>query len=231
MSRTIIITLAIIAAMAASSVSASPLSAMSAEEVSVLLKTAPAKDAAHTDNATAHPVAVTARDMVMKVYGILDECGSMQECVNNTDAAINLVPELDEDALWLDPDTGYVLNYYGRQPEVSALAHFGNGPESPVSDFGYFFLFPYDRTRDENSANQQIDFTSVLLQEMHDLGIPMAMRDGDPAALFAAVGDYEGNLVDIRLLDDEGDNGSGRYILILSVEPGAFTDADIAYAE
>lgn len=217
--------------MAVSSVVASPLSAMSAEEVSVLLKTAPAKDAASTDNATALPVDVTARDMVMKVYGILDECGSMQECIHNTDEAINLVPELDEDALWLDPDTGYVLNYYGRQPEVSALAHFGNGPESPVSDFGYFFLFPYDHTNGGDRSAQQVDFTSVLLQEMYDLGIPMALREGNKDALFEAVGDYEGNLVDIRLLDDAGDGNSGRYILVLSVEPGAFTDADIACAE
>ena len=40
------------------------------------------------------------------------------------------------------------------------------------------------------------------------------------------MGDYQGSLVDVRLLDDRNSDGSGRYILILSVEPNAFTAAD-----
>ncbi len=196
---------------------------MNADEVDALLAAAPAKEAAAqpvssdassaeaanygSADAAAKALEITAQDMVGKVYGVLDHCNSMQECLDGTREALRLTPSEEDDDLWLDAADGYNLSYYGRTPDVSALARFGNGADAPVTDFGYFFIFPNEKN------SEQVDFTGTLLQEIHDLGIPMSVCESD-GALFAAVGDYEGRQIDIRLLD-----GPERYILILSVEP------------
>ena len=50
--------------------------------------------------------------------------------------------------------------------------------------------------------------------------------DTSADALFEACGDYNGNFVNVRLLDEKMGNSEGRYVLYLSVEPRAFTPAD-----
>lgn len=209
---------------------ASSFSTMSVDEVSVLLDAAPAKGAAGPNisilpGSAKTAVGLTAEDMVLKVYGVLDQCNSMQECMDQSRAR-HLTPEAEDDVLWLEPSGGYFVDYYGRYPRVSALARFADGPENPVSDFGYFFLFPYNGSDDKSSIDSQADFTSLFLQELTDMGVPMMTRAGDADTLFDAIGDYEGNMIDVRLLDDRRDDGAGRYILIVSVEPNAYTDAD-----
>ena len=214
---------------------ASSFSTMSVDEVSALLSrfdneavsdAASAKDAAVSDTTAIMilPVRLTAEDMVAKVYGVVDPESSKEECVARVRRALRLTPEEDEGVLWLERDGGYGINYYGLVPDVSAMARFENGDQS-VSDFGYFFIFPYSEGAKSRSIREQTDFCSSLLQEMYDIGLPMDLNTATDD-LFEAVGDYKGSLVDVRLLDDKHQDGNGRYILILSIEPKAFTPAD-----
>lgn len=217
---------------------ATSFSTMSVEEVSALL--AQAKDASDHTAASAKdaaasaseepvllPVSLTAEDMVSKVYGVLDTGLDKQGCVSEARRLLRLTPEEDHGALWLETDGGYSVNYYGMVPEVSAIARFG---DDKVSDYGFFFLFPYGSGDKHSSIRRQADFCGSLLQEMADIGLLMDLNTATDD-LFEAVGDYKGNFVDVRLLDEKGEGDSGRYILILSVEPGAFTAADDIVAD
>lgn len=208
-------------------------SAMSVEEVSTLLaqtetaaSAAFAKDAASSavSGIVALPVTLTASDMISKIYGVIDPEVSRQECIDQSRRTLRLTPEEEDGVLWLESDGGYRVNYYGLLPDVSALATF-NSESDRLNDFGYFFLFPYAASDKRESITRQADFCGTLLQEMADIGLPMDLNMATDD-LFEAVGDYNGNFIDVRLLDDKGENGEGRYILILSVEPNAFTEAD-----
>lgn len=231
-----LLTLALLAGFCLTSAAVS-FSAMTVEEVSALLSQAgqaaghasvSAKDTAGSAGAVVLlPVELTAEDLVTKVYGVVDPCVSKDECVRKSRELLRLTPEDDSGALWLETAGGYGVNYYGMIPDVSAMARFGN---EKVSDFGYFFLFPYNAGDRQSGIREQTDFCSSLLQEMTDIGLSMDLNT-ETDDLFEAVGDYKGSFVDIRLLDDRKDNGSGRYILILSVEPGAFTPADDVMAD
>ena len=231
-----LLTLALLAGFCLTSAAVS-FSAMTVEEVSALLSQAgqaagqasvSAKDTAGSAGAVVLlPVELTAEDLVTKVYGVVDPCVSKDECVRKSRELLRLTPEDDSGALWLETAGGYGVNYYGMIPDVSAMARFGN---EKVSDFGYFFLFPYNAGERQSGIREQTDFCSSLLQEMTDIGLSMDLNT-ETDDLFEAVGDYKGSFVDIRLLDDRKDNGSGRYILILSVEPGAFTPADDVMAD
>lgn len=231
-----LLTLALLAGFCLTSAAVS-FSAMTVEEVSALLSQAgqaaghasvSAKDTAGSAGAVVLlPVELTAEDLVTKVYGVVDPGVSKDECVRKSRELLRLTPEDDSGALWLETAGGYGVNYYGMIPDVSAMARFGN---EKVSDFGYFFLFPYNAGDRQSGIREQTDFCSSLLQEMTDIGLSMDLNT-ETDDLFEAVGDYQGSFVDIRLLDDRKDNGSGRYILILSVEPGAFTPADDIMAD
>lgn len=216
----------------------SSFSSMTVEEVSALLSragteadvaAASAKDAvADTTVIRELPLELTVADMVGKVYGVVNPDCSKKDCVAESRRVLRLTPEEDEGVLWLEADNGYRINYYGLVPDVSAMARFENGEEN-VSDFGYFFIFPYEGHAKADGVREQTDFCSSLLQEMRDIGLPMDLNTATDD-LFEAVGDYNGSLVDVRLLDDRHVDGDGRFILILSVEPKAFTAADNALA-
>lgn len=220
---------------AAAPAAASTFSTMGVEEVSELLSqvaapadylTLSAMDNAAKKGASTQ-VKLTAEDMVSKLYGVIDASVSKKECVRQSKELLHLTPEDDNDALWLETATGFGVDYYGMNPDVSAMARFGN---DQVSDFGYFFLFPYTASTKADSVREQADFCSSLLQEMMDMGLPMDLNTATDD-LFEAVGDYNGSLVDVRLLDEAGNGQGGRYILILSIEPNAFTPADDILAE
>lgn len=231
-----LLTLALLAGFCLTSAAVS-FSAMTVEEVSALLSQAgqaaghasvSAKDTAGSAGAVVLlPVELTAEDLVTKVYGVVDPGVSKDECVRKSRELLRLTPEDDSGALWLETAGGYGVNYYGMIPDVSAMARFGN---EKVSDFGYFFLFPYNAGDRQSGIREQTDFCSSLLQEMTDIGLPMDLNT-ESDDLFEAVGDYKGSFVDVRLLDERNESGSGRYILILSVEPGAFTPADDVMAD
>ena len=214
----------------AANVMAEPLSAMSSDDLVALLdlnaassesgKSADSAKESAVASECGTPVAVTAHDMMTKVYGVLDSNLPKENCRQGARAALALDPEEEFSSLWLDTDSGYAIDFRGMCPEVSAMARFDN---NDLSDFCFFFLFP----RDEENIGfgkrpEHGIFCGSLLQEMHDMGLE-AGADRDTDDLFNVLGSYEGNLVDVRLVDDtEGD----RYILIVGVEPGAFSAAD-----
>ena len=187
------------------------------------------------------PLALTAHDFITKVYGILDPRCSAEEAAASAQSILSIVPESDDYGLWLNPACGYSVSYFGMTPDVEATARFADGR---VSDFGYFFLFPYDCGGRAEANRQQSEFCGSLLQELHDMGLDISRtHDGD--AIFEVITDYAGNYVDIRLVEEymapDGVNtadalsaaiaasapdASGRFVLILSVEPDAFTEAD-----
>lgn len=211
-------------------------STMSVGEVSAMLAqagagsvstAASAKDAAVSAAGIQMPVSLNVRDMVTKIYGIISPDVSKQQCIDKVALLLQLVPDDDNGALWLENSNGYFIDYYSLMPEVSALARFD---DDRVSDFGYFFLFPYSASGKRESISHQTGFCGALLQEMEDIGLPMDLNTATDD-LFEAVGDYNGSFVDVRLLDEKNEGGDGRFILILSVEPGAFTAADDIVAE
>lgn len=219
-----------LSAMTASAVS---FSEMSGEEITALLadaseSSAAAKATVAPEHAVREiPVEVTAEDLVTKIYGVIDPSLSKQECSDQAFRILRLRPQEDNAALWLETSDGYGISYYGMRPEVSAMARFGG---ETLSDFCFFFLFPYQEDSKRECTRRQADFCGSLLQEMHDIGIPMG-RDSLSDDLFEASGSYKGNFVDVRLLEEQTADNEGRYILILSVEPGGFLPVDDIYAE
>lgn len=200
---------------------ATSFSAMGIGEISHLLsEAASAKDAARHEAGSetkALPVELTAPEMVAKVYGVVDPGVNRSECVDHTRRMLSLTPEEDEGCLWLDSDAGYRINYYGLVPETSAMARFDG---DALAEYCYFFLFPYEAGGKSIGVRNQADFCGTLLQEMYDSGLPMDLNTATDD-LFEAVGDYQGSLVDVRLLDEAMPDSSGRFILIVSVEPNA----------
>lgn len=231
-----ITTIAILLAALATASGQKTFSTMTVAEISALLdqvqprseagqQAVSAKDAAMpADSMIALPVDVTALEMLTKVYGFISPDVSKDECVRRSRQTIRLTPQDENGVLWLETGDGYRLNYYGLVPDVSAMARFGDDGGN-VSDFGYFFLFPYAGNNRREGMMKQTDFCGTLLQEMADLGLPMDLNTATDD-LFEAVGDYNGSFIDVRLLDDKSEDGTGRYILILSVEPNAFTATD-----
>lgn len=204
-------------------------STMSVEEISTLI------DMQGTSDSSIHsakeavteipvPVSLTAGDMVSKVYGVVDPNVCKDECVHQARTLLGVSPQEDVDALWLESADGFVVDYYGMRPQVSAMARYDNGSERKgVADYGYFFLFPYTSDTKASSISSQSEFCGSLLQEMYDSGLALDLNTATDD-LFEAVGEHNGSLVDVRLLDDKQQIGDGRFILILSVEPYAFTE-------
>ncbi len=209
---------------------AAPLSSMSSDDLVTLyeINSAASASGRTADSAkgsavaveSGQPVELTAHDLMTKVYGVVDSSLSEDECRRSVRSCLALEPQEDQSALWLDSADGYGVNYRGMQPEVSAMARYENGE---LSDYCFFFLFPMDEKDTRfGERSEQCEFCGSLLQEMHDMGMT-AGADRLTDDLFNVIGEYEGNLVDVRLI---GDAGSDRYILIVGVEPGAFTEAD-----
>ena len=227
--RSILVTAAV--GLSAMTVSAVSFSDMSNEEISALLADVSATAAAKATVAPEHtvmeiPVEVTAEDLVTKVYGVIDPSVSKHECSDQAFRILRLRPEEDNAALWLETSGGYGISYYGMQPEVSAMARFGN---ETLIDVCFFFMFSYQEDSKVECTRRQADFCGSLLQEMHDIGIPMG-RDSLSDDLFDVSGSYKGNFVNVRLMEEQTADSTGRYILILSVEPEGFMPVDDIYA-
>lgn len=247
MSKTLI-TIAFILVSATGSLTApaSTLRAMSGYEVNELLQSAPGADKATAPAAKASvspdniqqpfpSVNVTAHDLITKVYGFIDARSSRQDCIDRTRESINLTPQQVDNDFWLDSQDGYRLSYDGMSPRTAALARIGDNDS--VAEYCYFFLFPYSGNAKEAGTEAQAQFGGELLQELSDMDADWgADRNSDD--LFEVVGSYAGNLVSVRLLDEQqpgGDNSrpaasdpgtDGRYILMFIVQPGAFTPED-----
>lgn len=189
------------------------------------------------------PLNLTARDFITKVYGFVEDETTREGTVKASGRLCGLVPQEDEFGLWLNPECGYAVSYYGMTPDVEAMARF---EKERLSNYGFFFLFPYKEGMREDANRRQSEFTGCLLQELHDLGLVVSLNEATDA-IFDAVSDYEGNFVDLRLIEEVvSPDGSeypdkmsakceasamtpeskGRFILILNVEPGGFTVSD-----
>lgn len=209
-------------------VSALPLSAMTSEEVIDLLASMPAF--ATPGPMREMPLLLTADDMLTKVYGVLDSSLDKASLIKASETILDMSPTDDRACLWLDPSDGYGICYSGLKPDVSAMARFDR---DRISDFGFFFLFPYIKSKKHLAAKEQVLFCGSLLQEMHDMGAVLG-NDGDADSLFDVSGDYNGNFVNVRLIDDPGadpQDPEGRYIVFLSVEPTGFTLYDTITAK
>lgn len=169
------------------------------------------------------PLTLTARDFVTKVYGVLSPTVTADCAERETSRLIDLTPSADSTGLWLETADGYSVSYYGMTPDVSALARFGNGL---VSDFGFFFIFPYPPGRRDSALASQSEFCGLLLQELNDIGLDLQLNPMSDA-MFEATGRYDGNFVEVRLVEQLHDsNIGGRFIMMLSIEPGAFSPSD-----
>lgn len=192
---------------------------------------------ADTDKAICpgQPIHLNAEDMVTKVYGIVSHKLGRRDCANEVKRLINISPEVDQQALWLEGENGNLLEYNGMSPYCSAMAQFVPTEDSDpleagnerLLDYCFFFLFPYDGDSHAQATASQTEFCGALLQEMHDLGVDFGINPMSDD-LFQVNGPYAGNLVDMRLLDDPDGQ---RFILMLSVEPDAFTPADDILAD
>lgn len=229
----IIIVTATLFATTALGMASNSFSTMGVDEISALIdmhtgnspQAASAKEAVTTVSKRApQPVSLTAGDMVTKVYGVVDPKAGKEECVVRTRTLLSLHPQEDEGVLWLESADGFVVDYYGMQPCVSAMARYDT-PASGATDYGFFFLFPYTSGTRKQTIENQAEFCGLLLQEMADCGLMMDLNTATDD-LFEAVGEHCGSLVDVRLVDDRQTPDSGRYILILSIEPDAFKPDD-----
>lgn len=216
--------------------SASSFSAMPQEEVSALLLTRPvaaaaagvssAKDDTHvirTFSEVRNPFIVNADDLVSKVYGMVNTESSRSECINRVSTSCALTPYEEGERVWLDSADGYRLDYYGMEPEVTAMARFDS--DDRLAEYCYFFIFRGPAETKESINGEQAKFTGSLLQEMYDNGMVLGVNvESDD--LMEVVGSAGENLVDIRLMEDTAHPGFNCYILMLIVEPHAFTAAD-----
>ncbi len=163
------------------------------------------------------PENITAKDFITKVYGVFSPASTKDELCEDCKHVLHLMPAEDEMGLWLESSDGYQLSYYGQKiPDVSAMATL---EDDGIKDFGFFFIFPYTTESREIMNRRQAEFCGSLLQEMQDIGVILAAST--PAdALFEISGDYEGNSLEMRLIDETlSESGAGRYILYLSVDP------------
>lgn len=182
----------------------------------------------HSVQVQPRSVKVTAVDMIDKVYGVVDPSCGFEQAMKVVHDWLCMSPVADEYGVWLDAADGYSVEYYGMRPMVTAMAHYdANGD---VSDYSYFFFFPYNCDC-QDADDDQVNFCSVLLQELHDIGADMAQAV-NADAMFDVCGRYEDKLVQVRLVDEGAlaDSNDNRYVVSMMVEPGAFTSADDAPA-
>ncbi|MCM1290855.1 MAG: hypothetical protein NC201_02085 [Prevotella sp.] len=200
------------------------------------------------NNQLVNPIELSGQDLITKVYGIIEPSNAVtkQDCIQNCISLTNLTPSEDEFGLWLEDTDGYIPSCYGISPKTSALAAYDN---NQLENYEYFFIFPYSAGEREATNLRQAQFCGSLLQELKDLGLDMAASQTTDA-LFDVTGDNNNDLVEIRLIDETDNStkdnsqiqltdnqlagttnalrhfpGAGRFILILTIDPGASTPA------
>ena len=159
-------------------------------------------------------IQVSGHDLLTKAYGTVSAVNSSKGTIRMATEEMNLTPSRENDYLWVDSAEGYNLEYKGMSPDVSALVRLEN---DSISDYGFFFLFPYD-----NSSEDQAKFSLTMLEDFEKMGIDLG-ANAYTSDMFEVSGDYSDNYMAMRLINDpEGE----RYILFLSVEPNAISEAD-----
>lgn len=193
------------------------LSEMTAAEIISLL---PESDASEKSENLGNKdmIQVSGRDLLTKAYGTIAAVNSSEGAIRMAAEEMNLTPSRENDYLWVDSSEGYNLEYKGMSPDVSALVRLEN---DSISDYGFFFLFPY-----ADSTEDQAKFSLAMLEDFEKIGVDLG-ANAYTSDMFEVSGDYSDNYLAMRLIDDtEGE----RYILFLSVEPNAISEADRASA-
>lgn len=164
---------------------------------------------------------LTAPDMVTKIYGLVPYNEDIETTIKNLSSDLNIIPERDGQILWVEKRNGDIIDYYGLHPEVYGLA-LVDGRD--LTEFTYFFQFPYIANEREAVNLDQSSFSGLLLQEMQDTGFDMGVNILS-SDIFEAIGEYNGNLIDVRLLEDVNDtDGSGEFILCLTVDSNGYDE-------
>lgn len=203
----------------ATAVGSPSLSEMTSAEIISLLPEASSSIAAQSSSDSKDAIRVSGHDLITKAYGMIPAVNSREATIDLSEAVMNLTPSEEEENLWLDTSDGYSISYNGMTPDVSALVRLQN---DSISDYGFFFLFPYSKEDKQCATAEQVDFSKTMLQEFQDLGLDLGANPYTQD-LFEVNGDYTDNFIALRLIDDsEGE----RYILMLSVEPNAMSEAD-----
>lgn len=210
------------------------LSSMPSEDICALLASSRSvtygKDFSKLVFSRQMPLELTSTDFITKVYGLFSPKMSCRELCDASGKVLSLKPEKDDMGLWLQTEDGYNISFYGiNPPEVSTMARIEN---DSVADYGFFFMFPYNDSTKNEANSRQAEFCGALLQEMSDLGLVMGANELTDD-LFDVYGEYNGNFVNVRLIDDPAFKGegkfsgnSGKYIVMLTVEPNGFTPED-----
>ena len=193
-------------------VQAGSLAELSSAEVVSLLATAPEV----TDRMQNNAVNVDGADLIEKVYGVESYQNGKDRIISAAHKATALTPSEEDGTYWLESEDGYHLAYNGMAPKVSAMAKFDG--EDNVEEFGYFFVFPYNSDTHATATGDQAAFCGSLLQEFNDMGLDMGVNEAS-ADLFEVLADNDATSVNARLINDVADNGDGRYILFLVVNP------------
>ncbi|MDE7159728.1 MAG: hypothetical protein K2O24_02620 [Muribaculaceae bacterium] len=186
-------------------------------------------DASAAKPASVAPVAVTASDLITKVYGVVSPDLKPADMTRQVESATDLRPEMEEGNLWLDCEDGFELSYSDMTPDVMAVACFES---DSLTNYAYFFLFPYDEGSRDCVNMDQARFCGCLLQELHDMGLRMGSDAGvspEDGTLFNAVCVHGDSLVDITLEEHTTDEG-GRFVVTLNVAPKGNTDENIVWA-
>ena len=190
-----------------------------AEIISILPETTVASAQTLNRDSNSEAMQFSGRDLITKAYGMIPAVNSRQSTIELSEEMMNVTPTVEDNNLWLDSTDGYAINYNGMTPDVSALVRLEN---DSISDYGFFFLFPYSEVDKKYATADQVDFSKTMLQEFEDMGLDLGANPYT-SDLFEVTGDYTDNFVAMRLIDDkEGE----RYILMLSVEPNAMSEID-----
>lgn len=183
------------------------------------------------------PIMVSASDLISKVYGVVSPSLTPRAMADSISDSIDMVPTEEDENLWLDSDEGYNLTYSDMAPETSAVACFDH---DSLTNYAYFFIFPYDGSRND-ANNRQTEFCGSLLQELYDLGLEMGLdstplaaevtENGDTLSmtLFSVCARHGIDIIDITL-QDQPDIDGGRFLVTLNVAPGGAGDNNIILA-
>ena len=161
------------------------------------------------------PLELKVCDFITKAYGAVDPGLSKETLLQRAEELLNVRPVEDSGVYWVDSDNGYKISYQEITPDISAYAAFEG---DCISEYTYFFMFPYvSASRDACNA-LQCKFSSAMLQEMKDSGVPIGSNPFTDY-LFEVLAEYDGKYVNLRLLDDADTPESGQYLLIMEITP------------
>ncbi|MDE6296507.1 MAG: hypothetical protein K2L89_01560 [Muribaculaceae bacterium] len=201
-----------------------PLSEMTASEIISLVPVSSQSVKAVPSAKNGEAISLSGEDLLTKAYGTVSATNSKAGVIAETEDLMKMTPSEEESYLWLDSAEGYNVEYNGMSPDVSALVRLEN---DSISDYGFFFLFPYDEIKKGNVNEAQRRFSLAMLEDFEKIGADMG-ANAYTSDLFEVNGDYSNNYLAMRLIDDPDGE---RYILFLSVEPNALSEADSVVAE